>query len=138
MDESVKSLVRAWLVKAEHDLGSARKLAEGPDPYLDTAPYHCQQPAEKAVKGLLVFFGESFEKVHNIPVLINQGIPHASELAELLYSAESLTPYATLYRYPDVLIEPDPQEYEEAIAHAERIYTAVLSTLPEDLSPHSE
>jgi len=57
MDEATLELVRGWLVKAQHDLASARKLATDPDPYLDTAVYHCQQAAEKAVKGLLVFSG---------------------------------------------------------------------------------
>jgi HEPN domain-containing protein len=46
-------LVRAWMVKARSDLGTARKLANGPDAYLDTAIYHCQQAAEKAIKALI-------------------------------------------------------------------------------------
>jgi HEPN domain-containing protein len=46
-------LVRNWLIKAQHDLAAARKLALSPDPYLDVAVYHCQQAAEKAIKGFL-------------------------------------------------------------------------------------
>ena len=42
-------LVQTWLVKAQRDLASARKLSTGPDPYLDVAIYLCQQAAEKAV-----------------------------------------------------------------------------------------
>ena len=53
MDEAKRDLVRAWLTLAQHDLASARKLSTDPDPYLDTAIYHCQQAAEKAVKGFL-------------------------------------------------------------------------------------
>jgi HEPN domain-containing protein len=135
MDESVQALVQVWLMKAQHDLGSARKLAEGPDSYLDTALYHCQQAAEKAIKGLLVFFGEPFEKVHNIPVLIHRGIQHAPELEDLLDSAEIITPYATLYRYPAILTEPDVEEYEQARAHAARIYSTVLKILPDEVHP---
>lgn len=58
MDSATLELVHGWLVKAQHDLAAARKLATGPDPYLDTAVYHCQQAAEKAIKGLLVVHGQ--------------------------------------------------------------------------------
>ena len=51
MDEAKRDLVRSWLTKAQHDLASSRKLSADPDPYLDTAIYHCQQAAEKVVKG---------------------------------------------------------------------------------------
>ncbi len=70
MDKATLELVRGWLIKAQHDLFSARKLATDPDPYLDTAAYHCQQAAEKAVKGLLVFYGQRFKKVHNVQFLV--------------------------------------------------------------------
>jgi len=63
-------LVQTWLVKAQHDLASARKLSAGPDPYLDVAIYHCQQAAEKAVKGFLVFHDQPFEKTHDVEVLV--------------------------------------------------------------------
>ena len=33
-------LVRNWLTKAQRDLAAARKLATGPEPYLDVAVYH--------------------------------------------------------------------------------------------------
>ena len=43
MDDAKRDLVRGWLLRALHDLASARKLAAGADPLLDTAIYHCQQ-----------------------------------------------------------------------------------------------
>ncbi len=43
MDEAKRDLVRAWLTKARRDLLSARVLAAGSEPILDTAVYHCQQ-----------------------------------------------------------------------------------------------
>ena len=67
MDEATSELTRTWLIKARADLGSARKLASGPDAYPDAAIYHCQQAAEKAVKGFLTFHEQRFEKVHNLP-----------------------------------------------------------------------
>ena len=63
-------LVRNWLTIAYHDLAAAKKLSTGSDPYFDVAVYHCQQAAEKAVKGFLVFHDQPFEKTHDIGVLI--------------------------------------------------------------------
>lgn len=47
------SLARKWVIKARRDLLSAKKLVRGKDPYFDTAIYHCQQSAEKVIKGWL-------------------------------------------------------------------------------------
>jgi HEPN domain-containing protein len=53
-DEKIKEIQR-WLIKSQHDLGSANRLMEGEEPYLDTAVYHCQQAAEKAIKAYLTY-----------------------------------------------------------------------------------
>lgn len=42
MDEARRRLIQGWLIKAQHDLATARKLAQDPNPLLDTAIYHCQ------------------------------------------------------------------------------------------------
>ena len=52
-------LVQNWLVKAQHDLLAAKKLSIEPEIYADIAIYHCQQSAEKAVKGFLGVAGKS-------------------------------------------------------------------------------
>jgi HEPN domain-containing protein len=41
-------------------------LAAHTPPLLDTSIYHCQQSAEKAVKGYLVFCDQEFERVHDL------------------------------------------------------------------------
>ena len=57
-----------WLVKAEHDLLSAKKLFEvGLN---DTAIFHSQQCAEKTLKGFLAFKNMAIQKTHDI-VLLN-------------------------------------------------------------------
>ncbi|MDO8720925.1 MAG: HEPN domain-containing protein [Syntrophales bacterium] len=44
-----------WMIKAYHDLISAKKLAQDEEPVLDTAIYHTQQCAEKALKAYLSY-----------------------------------------------------------------------------------
>ncbi len=67
-----EELTRSWLVKAKRDLLSAYELASADTPLLDTAAYHCQQAAEKAIKGFLLFHDVRFEKTHDIEVLVSQ------------------------------------------------------------------
>jgi hypothetical protein len=57
MDDAKRDLVRAWLIKARNDLDTARQIGRLPDGHLDTAIYHCQQAAEKGIKGVVVEAG---------------------------------------------------------------------------------
>ena len=54
MDEGKARTVGHWLRKARHDLRSAHRLYTDAPPLLGTAAYHCQQAAEKALKGWLM------------------------------------------------------------------------------------
>lgn len=92
MDKTKLNLVKDWLIKANHYLASARKLAGGRKRYLDTAIYHCHQAAEKAVKGFLVFHDQRFEKSHDIQYLINLAISKDEKFSDWLDVAEHLTP----------------------------------------------
>ena len=101
MDEAKRDLVRAWLVKARRDLLSARVLAAGIEPILDTAIYHCQQAAEKAIKGFLAFHDHPLEKTHNVRRLVALAQGYESRFVSWHEAGELLTPYATAYRLPD-------------------------------------
>lgn len=61
MNEEKRAEVQNWLIKSQHDLGSAGRLMEGDNPYLDTAVYHCQQAAEKSLKAFLTYHDVPFE-----------------------------------------------------------------------------
>lgn len=108
-------LVRNWLTIAQHDLAAARKLAAGPDPYLDVAVYHCQQVAEKAVKGFLVFHDQPFEKTHDVEVLLTLALRYNTGFSSWIDAAVRLTPYATEFRYPTGLSAPPRDEFEQAL-----------------------
>lgn len=91
----------AWFLKAEHDLISARKLMEGDNPVLDTAIYHTQQCAEKALKGYLAYKNQPVQKTHNLAVLIELCGKLDERFVDLLSDAADLTPYGITFRYPD-------------------------------------
>ncbi len=62
MADNLARLTRDWLTKAAHDLQNARIVSVTPDGPLDTAIYHCQQAAEKSLKGWLIWRGTKVAK----------------------------------------------------------------------------
>ncbi|MGH7493132.1 MAG: HEPN domain-containing protein [bacterium] len=137
MADPKNELVKSWLTKARNDLGSARRLASDPDPYLDTAIYHCQQAAEKAFKAFLVYHDIEFEKKHNLPMLVDLCSNIDSNFQGFQNAATILTPYATVFRYPGEFFEPEPdqQQVDEALKLAEEILEFVSNQLPKDSRP---
>src|SRR5512139_3749994 len=92
--DAKRSLVRKWLTKARRDLLSAKRLARGSDPYLDTAVYHCQQCVEKSIKGWLVHHDQTFEKTHDLRLLVTLASEIEPDFNEWFDMAEMISPYA--------------------------------------------
>ena len=86
-------LHEVWLKKAENDLISAQKLSDIDDPVLDTAIYHTQQCAEKALKAYLSYKQQPLQKTHDLEYLVELCSKLESRFNELLDDAEILTPY---------------------------------------------
>lgn len=135
MDEPKRDLVRTWLIKAQRDLAAARKLSAPPDVHLDTAIYHCQQAAEKALKGYLVYRDQRFNRTHDIEVLVGLAQQHEPPFASWLDAADELTTHANAYRYPGDPMEPSEDDFSSALEKAEGIVAFVLSRLPDDAKP---
>lgn len=135
MNEAKRTEIKGWLIKSQHDLGSARRLMEGDEPYLDTAVYHCQQAAEKALKAFLTYHDIVFEKTHNLTALLELAIAVEPAFANWREVAEVLTPYAVRFRYPADVLEPEQGETEEALQHARSFVAYILGLLPEEVKP---
>jgi HEPN domain-containing protein len=106
-----------------------------PEGHLDAAIYHCQQAAEKAVKGFLAFRDHQLERTHDIERLVSLAMRYEPEFSLWIDAAITLTPYATAYRYPGLLSEPTPNEFEEALNCAIGLVAFVFSLLPADVQP---
>ena len=50
MTADFKEYIKAWLLKADHDIISAQRLLEIEPMILDSACFHCQQAIEKSLK----------------------------------------------------------------------------------------
>lgn len=135
MDEKAQ-LIQQWITKACNDLRSARRLYSDNPPLLDTAAYHCQQAAEKALKAYLALHDVPFRKTHLlVPLLVDceQLDPAFAELAE---ATEVLTPFATAFRYPGDVSEPDPADVAEAIELAQIVLVFVRARMSDVLNDH--
>lgn len=132
--DAKRALVRNWLKKARRDLLSAKRLARGNDPYLDTAIYHCQQCVEKSVKGWLVYHDQSFEKTHDLRLLVTLASEIEPKFIEWFDVAEQVSPYATAYRYPGEILEPTQDEFQQTLNSAGKFYDFICRLLPIELS----
>lgn len=131
----VTNTVKEWFSNANEDLRVAQALwGLGPERYLKTIPYHCQQTAEKSIKGYLAYKKIKFPKIHDIEILVQLVGPVPPELAQLLQEADDLTDYAVAFRYPDASQknEATVKDSEEAIILAKKVFLAMSKLIPFD------
>lgn len=116
-----KALVKEWFRFANMDLDLAKHTLETMRPApLEIICFHCQQAAEKFLKGVTVSFGNEPEKVHDLPKLLNTLRNFVSVPDELRRSALQLTQFGAKARYPNDMTVDEAQT-KNAVAQAERI-----------------
>jgi len=125
MDESQKRLIQQWVIKANHDLETARRLIDCEDPLHDTGVYHCQQSVEKILKAYLCFRGQAARKAHDLTLLIKECMAFDEGFDLFVDDSEVLTPYAVAFRYPGDVLEPTEAEAQEALGLAKNIVESV-------------
>ncbi|MDR2716556.1 MAG: HEPN domain-containing protein [Treponema sp.] len=82
--------------------------------YYEDLCYQSQQAAEKALKGLLIYYGVEPAFTHNIEILLKE-IKKFTDIPENIKEAAQLTNYAVQTRYPGEYDEITKEEYEESI-----------------------
>ena len=134
MNEEQVRAVQQWLIKARNDLRSAQRLFTAQPPLLDTAAYHCQQAAEKALKGYLTLHEAPFRKNHLLAPLLAECQAYDPGFGALAEAGEALTPFATSFRYPGDVLEPEDATVAEAMQLAGAVFSFVLDRMPEEVS----
>jgi HEPN domain-containing protein len=135
IDPELTEETRAWLTKAANDLRAAEALLNTSPPLFDQAVFHCQQSAEKALKGFLTWNGRVFRKTHNLEETGEQCVSVDPTLRQLVGSAVPLTEYAWKFRYPGGPYEPSAEEAADAIAIARGVVDSIRSRLPSEAQP---
>lgn len=110
----------SWIMKGDRDLALVRDMLPNLATYPDLICYHCQQAAEKHLKALLVHYGQSVKKTHDLEELIDLLAPFAISISVEHYNnALKINDYAILTRYPSMAIDPTEADVLEAVACAE-------------------
>lgn len=135
MDDDKQELIREWLLKAYHDLIAARILAQSSEAVWEVSLYHCQQAAEKALKGFLAYWDCPIKKTHNLVLLLESASQIEPCFDTWEQAAARLTPYSTAYRYPEGVDRPDLEQVTEALDDAATIFNQAISFLPADVRP---
>jgi HEPN domain-containing protein len=102
-----------WIKRAKSSLELAQANINRKIYYEDLC-YQSQQAVEKALKGLLLFYGVEPEFTHNIEILLNE-VKKFTDIPENIKETAQLTNYAVQTRYPGEYDEITQEEYEESI-----------------------
>jgi len=129
MDNETRREVTQWLLKGQRDLDVADLLSKNKPSYLDVAAYHCQQAAEKALKGYLTAQDINFPKSHDLVFLLGLALETEARFRQWQPLAETLTPYATMFRYPGPTGEPPREEITGIIAQVDAFVRFVRELL---------
>lgn len=135
MEREKAEEVRAWLQKATNDLrGAEVDLAASP-PLIEDALFHCQQTAEKALKGFLTAHDRTFRKTHDLDELSRACEEIDPSLRPVLDPARDLTVFAWEFRYPGGTSVPSEEEAQRALRTARKVYDTLLARLPKESYP---
>jgi len=127
--------VRSWLKKAASDLrGADIGLAASP-PFIEDMLFHCQQAAEKSMKGFLTAHDRVFRKTHDRDELASACEAVDPTLKEVLNPARDLTVFAWEFRDPGEAKAPPLEEARQFRAIAGKVYQAILARLPREAHP---
>ena len=115
-------LAKEWLRYSKSDLITAKHMFEDVYPKeTEIVCYHCQQCAEKALKGFCIFNGIEPLKTHDLIALCQLCMTTEESCSHLLDSCSRLNPYGVTVRYPNEL-SVDEINAKNAIAIAQQIF----------------
>ena len=103
---------RRWFATADEDIRTAEVCLKATPQLVDAAAFHCQQAAEKMLKGLLVAARRKAEKSHDLELLARSVAEVFPELADDMLPIRQLTPWYVATRYPDIDAGPQPTASE--------------------------
>jgi HEPN domain-containing protein len=91
-------LIRSWLLKAAHDMETAKIVATQLPDYDDVIAFHCQQAIEKSLKGYLVYLDIEFKPVHDLGYLLNLTVTKDNSMDLYFEDVDRISRYAMQYR----------------------------------------
>lgn len=125
VEPSREASARAWFEKAREDEGAAEVLLKADPPRNAPAAFHCQQAAEKYLKGFLAYHGEDPPYTHDLRLLLRRSRAYEDALHVLHDAAGQLYPFAVEIRYPFGL-SVSWREAGDALSQVQKIRDTIL------------
>ncbi len=124
---------KEWQRFADMDLDSAVHLSNMRPAPIEVICYHCQQSAEKNLKGYLILKGILPPRIHDLDELRKMCLKHSAAFEDIADTCSDLTAYGIQQRYPlgPVLEE---QDMKKSLKSARTVRDFILSLAP-DLKP---
>ena len=121
--------IEEWVRLADMDLSTAQYLFETRRPTpLEIICFHCQQAAEKMLKGYLFSNGVAAPKTHDLESICDMCVKLESGFSVFDRELLALTRYGVMPRYPHEF-ELEERDAETAIKYADRIMAFVKGLL---------
>lgn len=134
-DARKKSKYKNWLRQANFDLEAAKlSLNNG---YFEWACFQAEQSAEKALKGVISYFGEKPPKMHKLSILYHFAKKLHPDIEGIEGHIQILQAYTFVSRYPFVIpgdnLSPHDfitsQNGEECVNEAKVVYDSISKLL---------
>ncbi|HBF35923.1 MAG TPA: DNA-binding protein [Firmicutes bacterium] len=114
-------IANEWFKMAELDFNSAKFLLMNMRPApLEIICYHCEQCAEKYLKGFIALNGGQIIKTHDLVILNKNCLMYSAKCQEIENDCIELTDYGVPMRYPFHL-EIEETDVTKAIESTEKI-----------------
>lgn len=130
----INKIIKRWIEKADHDLGTAIITNKYIPKYKDTVAFHCQQAVEKYLKSYIIKLGLKINRTHDLVFLFEQ-IKKVDKIEYYWFEKVfELQDFAIEIRYPDQTIELSAEDIELAIKTAYEFRSMKLRKLKIDIA----
>ena len=116
-----------WLKIVQEDLKAAEGLLA--IELFSAVTFHCQQAAEKSLKGYLAFKNQPIIKTHDLIKLVELCMKIDVDFRSIYEEAKLLNPFSTKFRYPTEYDIPDFVDAESAIKQTQKIVRFVIKKI---------
>lgn len=121
---------KEWLRFAKMDLMSAEYLIKMHPVPIEIICYHCQQSAEKYLKGYLILHGMNPPKTHDLNQLHKLCSNISDSFVDIADQCSDLTAYGVQPRYP-MQLTLEERDMQEALESAKAIRDFIMDIAPE-------
>lgn len=129
MKNNKKNLADEWFHIGEEEFKFAKAGFEELHAFYPQICFQCQQAVEKHLKGFLVYHKKTFPKIHDLVSLLQLCAKIDKRLLKFTESANTLSQYYLVVRYPLEYPPASKKEAQEALDLAQEIISFIKTKI---------